>query len=57
MPIRFIPFGLSGGSPPSGGVSLKYWNGVAWVPKPLKYWNGAAWVNKPLKRWTGTAWE
>lgn len=38
---------------------LKYWNGSAWITKPLKIWNGSAWVNVPrskLKRWNGTAW-
>lgn len=35
---------------------IKYWNGSAWVPKPIKYWNGSAWVQKPLKFWNGTAW-
>lgn len=39
---------------------LKYWNGSAWVAKPMKRWTGAAWetvmVGK-LKRWNGTSWE
>ena len=38
----------------SGGI--KYWNGSAWVAKPVKYWNGSSWVAKPLKRWNGSAW-
>jgi hypothetical protein len=39
---------------PSG--SVKYWNGSAWVVKPVKYWNGSAWVAKPVKYWNGSAW-
>lgn len=35
---------------------VKYWNGSAWVVKPLKYWNGSAWTNTRLKRWNGSAW-
>lgn len=35
---------------------MKYWNGTAWVAKPVKYWNGTAWVQKPVKHWDGTAW-
>jgi hypothetical protein len=38
------------------GAVLKYWNGSAWVAKPLKYWNGSAWVAKTLKYWSGSAW-
>jgi hypothetical protein len=39
------------------GPQINYWNGTAWVLKPLKRWDGAAWVNdKVLKYWNGTAW-
>ena len=38
------------------GPATKYFDGTAWVGKPLKYWTGSAWVAKPLKRWNGTAW-
>ena len=43
---------------PAGSVFgyIKYWNGSAWVAKPIKYWTGSAWVQKPLKFWDGTAW-
>lgn len=35
---------------------IKYWNGSAWVLKPLKKWNGSAWVPALLKRWNGSSW-
>ena len=35
---------------------IKYWNGSAWVLKPLKKWNGSAWVPALLKRWNGASW-
>lgn len=35
---------------------IKYWNGAAWVAKPVKVWNGSSWVTKPVKRWNGSAW-
>jgi hypothetical protein len=41
------------------GVSLKYWDGVAFVDAPLMRWSGVMWVNDPaerLKRWGGAAW-
>ena len=41
--------------PPSGGL-IKFWDGTAWVAKPVKWWSGSAWVVKPLKRWNGSAW-
>lgn len=42
--------------PPGTGSLIKYWNGTAWVSKPLKRWNGTAWTVGTLKRWNGTAW-
>lgn len=36
--------------------NIKFWNGAAWLTKPVKYWNGSAWVTKPVKRWNGSAW-
>jgi hypothetical protein len=48
-----VPPGAPAATPPQ----MKYWNGTAWVLKPLKRWDGAAWVNdKVLKYWNGTAW-
>jgi hypothetical protein len=41
---------------PALGGNIKFWNGSAWVVKPVKYWNGSAWTTKPLKRWNGSAW-
>lgn len=35
---------------------MKYYNGTAWVAKPLKYYNGSAWVEKPIKYHNGTSW-
>lgn len=46
-----------GGTPPAPTGGLKFFNGTAFVVKPLKRWNGTAWETKPLKRWNGTAWE
>ncbi len=43
-------------TPPVGGGGLKYWNGSAWVVKPMKRWNGSAWVAATLKRWNGSTW-
>jgi len=37
-------------------VRIKFWDGVAWVAKPLKVWTGSAWVEKTLKRWDGSQW-
>ena len=45
-----------GGEPPVEETLLKYWNGSAWVSKPLKMWNGSDWIRAPLKRWNGSAW-
>lgn len=38
------------------GGQIKYWNGSAWVKKPVKVWNGSAWVLKLLKVWNGSSW-
>lgn len=36
---------------------LKYWNGSAWVEKPLKRWNGSSWVSTGvLKYYNGSTW-
>ena len=35
------------------GTQLAYWNGSAYVLKPLKRWNGAEYVPVALKRWDG----
>lgn len=35
---------------------IKYYNGSAFVAKPVKVWNGSSWVTKPLKRWNGSSW-
>ena len=40
----------------SSGATLKYWNGSAWVTKPLKYWNGSSWQTKSLRYWDGASW-
>ena len=42
--------------PISLGGNTKYWNGSAWVAKPVKFCNGSAWTAKPLKQWNGSAW-
>lgn len=47
---------LSGGAPPSPTGYVKFWDGSAWVKKPVKVWTGTEWVIKPAKHWTGTAW-
>lgn len=39
-----------------GGTQLKYWDGGAWVSKPLKKWDGTNWVPVTLKRWNGSNW-
>ena len=33
--------GFSNGTTPG---EMMYWNGTAWVTKPVKFWNGASWV-------------
>lgn len=39
------------------GPQMNYWNGTAWVLKPLNRYNGTAWVNDGvLKYWNGTVW-
>lgn len=35
---------------------IKFYNGSAFVAKPVKVWNGSSWVVKPLKRWNGSSW-
>ena len=40
----------------SGGL-LKFWNGSAFVAKPLKSWSGSAWVIGALKFWNSSAWQ
>ena len=35
---------------------VKYWDGSAWILKPVKYWNGSAWIQKPLRYWNGSFW-
>ena len=32
------------GSGGGGGTTAKYWNGTAWVEKPMMTWDGSAWV-------------
>lgn len=46
----------TGSTPPPDGPLLSYWNGTAWVEKPLKMYDGSAWVPAPLFRWNGSAW-
>lgn len=41
---------------PAPRGKIKYWNGSAWIAKPVKYWNGSAWVTKPLNHWNGSIW-
>jgi len=39
------------------GVYMKYWNGAAWVSKPVKYHNGSSFVEATtMKRYTGSEW-
>ena len=40
----------------AAGGKVKYYNGSAFVEKPVKVWNGSAWVEKPLKVYNGSAW-
>lgn len=35
---------------------IKFYNGSAFVAKPVKVWTGAAWVVKPLKVYNGSTW-
>lgn len=70
FPQADLPRGLSGGrdawdNGPAGAllaadyfdqVTIKAWNGSAWVTGTLKRWNGSAWVAAALKRWNGSAW-
>lgn len=45
-------------SPPAAtGVTLGWWNGSAYVQKPLKRWNGTAYVEVTLKRWDGATYS
>ena len=56
-PVNLV-FG-AGPAPTPSGVSLKYWDGTAFVAAPLMRWDGSAWVNPPasdFKRWSGSAW-
>ena len=42
---------------PAAPQTLKYWDGGAWVEKPLKRWNGSEWADvTTLKRWNGSVW-
>lgn len=34
----------------------KYWNGSAWILRPVKYWNGTQWIEKPIRYWNGAFW-
>lgn len=44
-------------NPPVAGTNINYWDGSAWIAKPLKRWDGSAWVAvTTLKRWDGSAW-
>ncbi len=38
------------------GAYLRYWDGAAWVNKPLKIWNGLTWELKQLKYYNGSSW-
>ena len=54
-------FSIANFTPPtgeeySGTNRLKYYNGSAWVAKPVKYYNGSAWVTKQLKYYNGSSW-
>lgn len=40
----------------TGGL-MNYWNGSAWVPKPMKAWTGSVWKQGVLKFWNGSFWE
>lgn len=35
---------------------IKYWNGSAWIAKPIYIWNGTSWVEKPLYYFDGAEW-
>lgn len=45
-----------GGGGPTYLNNFKYWDGTAWVLKPLKYWDGTSWVEKLVRRWGGSSW-
>lgn len=45
-----------GALPVSGAITLKTWDGSAWVAKPVKVWTGAAWEAKTVKVWNGSSW-
>jgi hypothetical protein len=36
---------------------VKYWNGSAWVIKPLKVYLNGSWVEKPPKFRSGGSWN
>lgn len=40
----------------TGGL-MNYWNGSAWIPKPMKAWDGSVWKQGVLKFWNGSFWE
>lgn len=54
-PVGMRPYGVTfrytGEStpPPTLTQRMKYYNGSAWVAKPLKYFNGSVWVEKEIK--------
>lgn len=41
----------------AGGSNINWWNGTAFLPKPLKRWNGTAWVPAVLKSRRATVWS
>ena len=49
-----VEYTAGGGGGSTG--QIKYYNGTAFVAKPVKVWTGSAWVTKPLKRYNGTTW-
>ena len=42
--------------PVQTSLSLKVWNGSAWVQRSARMWNGSAWVQGKMKCWDGLAW-
>jgi hypothetical protein len=50
--IGLIP--IEAPAPSGSSGQIKYWNGSAWIAKPVKVWNGSAWVVKPVKFYNGS---
>lgn len=50
-------FGLDAGSPPTGTVVAKVWNGSSWDVAVPRRWNGSSWDEAAPRVYDGSDWE